>query len=509
MGQYIRYNMLGISVDLDPVDLPDDLWSNSNNMVAQPGQMQRALGYIETLPTPLFPPYYIQFSPQLGVPTWVYCGSDNIAQISAAGVHTDITPAGMQTAEENSWTGGNLNGIAIVNSFENPAYSWKSGQATATELPGLRDSTRYRIMRPFKYHLIGMNLTRPGGEFVDEVHWSDAADPGSVPTTWVGAPDNEAGDNILADESGAIIDGLALRDAFYIYKQDSVYEMTYIGGANVFRFRKVFGTVGVLARNCIARVKGTHIVLGNGDIYRHDGQNMQSIADGTVRRRFFSTIDDESFVNSFVVYLEPQEEVWFCVPTTGNTRPNLALVWNVITERWGYRLIADADFAATGVIPNVDGSEDWDSDQQAWNDDTTRWLDQTLQSTEDSIVIADAVKQKLFLANTSNQADGDGYTSMVERLGLSLGNPQREKAIRRVWPRLNAPEGTQFTLQVFNQRDARGSHQLVATIPFVAGQQGVAVNANARYAGFRIQTEESVFWDISGFDVDYMERGMF
>ena len=65
MGQYIRYTMLGIALDVDPVDLPDDVWTNSANMVAQPGQMQRALGYIETLPAPLFPPYYLQFSPQL------------------------------------------------------------------------------------------------------------------------------------------------------------------------------------------------------------------------------------------------------------------------------------------------------------------------------------------------------------------------------------------------------------------------------------------------------------
>ena len=509
MGQYIRYTMLGIALDVDPVDLPDDLWTNSANMVAQPGQMQRALGYIETLPAPLFPPYYLQFSPQLGVPEWVYCGQSNVAHVSSAGVHTDVTPAGMQPTEENSWSGGNLNGIAIVNSFENPCYYWQAGFANALPLPNLRTDTFYRIVRPFKYHLIGMNLTRPGGEFVDEVHWSNGADPGAVPDTWIPGPDNEAGDNALSDESGAIIDGLALRDAFYIYKQDSVYEMTFVGGAAVFRFRKVFGTVGVLAKNCIARVKGTHIVLGNGDIYRHDGQNMASIADGTVRRAFFSTIDDENFANSFVVYLEPQEEVWFCVPTTGNVRPNLALVWNVVTERWGYRILPDADYAATGVVPNVDGAEDWDNDEQAWEDDTTRWLDQTLQSTEDSIVIADAVKQKFFLANSSNQADGEGYVSRVQRLGLDLGNPQREKAIRRVWPRLNAPEGTEFLLRVFNQRDARGAHQLVAEIPFTAGQQGVAVNANARYAGFEIETQASVLWDISGFDVDYLERGIF
>lgn len=511
---YTRVNMLGVNLDIDPIDLPPEVWTETANMVARPGAMHRARGYQEVFATPLFAPYYLQYSPQLGEPHWIYAGTNNIGHINEAGAHADITPASLTVpVDENGWTGGNLNGLAVINALENEPYYWFEGiGATALALPGQRANTRYRVMRPFKYHLIGLGVTDDNGDFRDQVHWSDAADPGSIPATWVPAPDNEAGDNILADENGDIIDGLALRDSFYIYKQDSVYEMVYVGGNAVFRFRKVFGSTGVLTRNCIVRVKGTHVVLGNGDIYQHDGQNVSSIVDGVVRDSFFSTIDDASYQNSFAVYVEALEQVWFCVPTTGNTRPNLALVWDTVTRQWGYREIPDADFAAPGIIADLASGgpeqEQWDNDSGIWNTDSTRWLDQTLDVTEDALLIADASQSKLFRGNTGTQADGEAYRSTVGRLGLNLQEP-REKAIRRIWPRINAVADTAFTMELFNQRDPMSGLEQVGVYQFVPNTEGVPVNVNARYLGIRIYTDDSVDWDIAGLDIEYLPRGKF
>jgi len=511
MALYKRYSPIGVNLDVDPIELGDDVWTEAGNMVPVPGKMNRAKGYSEIYETPLFPPTFLMGTPQLGVPYWLYAGADNVAVIDESLQHIDITPASLTSSvSENSWSGGNLNGLAVINAVENEPYYWFNGiGATAVALPGQRAGTRYNVMRPFKYHLIGLGVTDPGGTFTDALHWSDAADPGQIPATWVPAPENEAGDNILADEQGAIIDGLALRDAFYIYKQDSVYEMTYTGGNAVMRFRKVFGSTGVLTRNCIVRVKGSHVVLGNGDIYRHDGQNMESIVNGRIRDTFFATIDDAAYENSFVVYNEPSEEVWFCVPTTGETRPNLALVWNVTTNELGYRTIPDLDFAASGILAQQQSPDDWDTITGAWNENTNKWLDNSINRTEDSVVIADAVAQKFYLANDGVSADGEAYRATVGKLGMSLDDPQREKAIRRIWPRINAPDAATFTLELFNQRDARAGLEQVSVSQFSVGTQGVPVNINARYLGMRIYCDDLVDWDISGVDIEYLPRGNF
>jgi hypothetical protein len=506
-----RYTINGVNLDVDPIEVPDNYYTEAANMVPRVGKMNRAKGYAPIYPGALFGATYLLYTPQLGDPFWLYANNLNVAIINAANQHVDVTPASLTEAvSENGWSGGNLNGLAVINSVRNEPYYWFNGIGTeALPLPGQRTSTRYYVMRPFKYHLIGLGVSDPNGDFRDALHWSDAADPGTIPASWVPTPENEAGDNILADENGAIIDGLALRDAFYIYKQDSVYEMTYTGGTAVMRFRKVFGSTGVLTRNCIVRVKGTHIVLGNGDIYRHDGQNIESIIDGKLRDVFFAAIDDTSFENSFAVYNEPSEEIWFCVPTTGNTRPNLALVYHVTTGEFGYRGIPDADFAASGILAEQQEPDDWDTIGGEWNQNTNLWLNNALNRTEDSILIADAQKQQFYLANEGVSADGEPYRVTVGKLGMALDDPLREKAVRRIWPRINAPDAATFTMELFNQRDPMSALEQVSVQQFQVGKYGVACNVNARYLGIRIFSDDLVDWDISGFDIEYMPRGHF
>jgi hypothetical protein len=508
-----RFAPIGVTLDVDPINVSDEVWTESLNMVPRPGAMNRAKGYAPALGDPIFPPTFVMSAPQLGEPWWVYGGESGLASINTAFVHTDITPASLTApVPENGWTGGNLNGIACLNNFDNGPYYWFNGivGGIALDMPGQRANTRYQVMRPFKYHLFGLGVSDGSGTFTDQLHWSDGADPGQIPATWVPDPSNEAGDNILADESGAIIDGLALRDAFYIYKQDSVYEATYVGGTRVFNFRKVFGTTGVLTRNCVVRVKGTHVVLGNGDIYQHDGQNIRSLVDGKLRRTFFSTLSDENFENSFCVYLEPKEEVWFCVPTTGKTVPNLALVWNVATDQFGYRIIPPTDFAGAGPIGEQQGLAQWDNETLDWASRVGGWIEGALSETEDSIILASKEEVKLYLADSGRDADGVAYRSTIGKLSMQIDEPGREKAVRRIWPHINAPAGTVFTMQLFNQKDPQANFQQVALQDFVhPTEHGIAVNVNARYLGMRLWTEESVDWDIGAYDVEYRNRGAF
>lgn len=511
MSIYTRTTPIGVNLDQDPVELNGSAYQVLENMVPRVGKMARARGYEEIWTPPLFPPQYLLFTPQLGAQVWLYAGTSNIATVDALGQHTDRTPLVFPNpVAANGWTGGNLNGIAVVNALENEPHYWFQGQALATILPGLRPLHRYQIMRPFKYHLIGLGYNDGFNDIQDGIQWSDAADPGQIPQTWVPAQDNEAGDNILADENGAIIDGYALRDGFFIYKQNSVYEMSYVGGNEVFRFSKVFGTTGVLTRNCIARVKGSHVVLGNGDIYQHDGQNIRSLISGKLGEQFFNAIDDENFEASFVAYLEQTEEVWFCVPSIGNTRPNIALVWNVETDSFGYRDIPFSDFAAAGVVGFELGAQEvWDTDDSAWDTDSTQWTENTLQTTQNALLIADASNSLLYLGDSTSTANGTAFSSNVGMWGLDLGEPNREKSVRRVWPRINAPEGMEFDVKVYSQSSPQAPVKLRQQITYTPDGSGLALDVNARYLGIEFGTIESLDWDVAGFDFEYYPRGRF
>lgn len=522
---YVRQNIYGLNTDVDPIEINQgDIksWTSTVNMTPRNGRMERALGYqwqwsIDTTPGAevgaLTAPYYLDYSPQLSTSYWVYAGSDAVVVVDDAWGHTDITPiGGLVEVEPGEWSGGNLNGIAILSSPNNNPIYWSSGEVQAQVLPGLRAGTRYNILRPFKYHLIGMGVLSGDGTFEDALHWSDAADPGAVPDTWVPADDNEAGDNVLADETGKIIDGLSLRDSFFIYKQDAVYEMSYTGGLEVFRFTKVFRNAGALGKNCVVRVKGTHVVLGAGDIYQHDGQNYRSLGEGRVKKAVFGAIDTLNFERSFVCYLESENKVWICFPREGSDWPDTAVIWDPDTDAFGVRDIKPCSLIAPGVAgpPSVGAEEAWDDDGKTWNTDSSSWLQATIVQSQDSLVMADPVNSRFYVANTGTTADGDDYDSSLSVYGLDLGDPSVLKAVRRMRLRMQAPDSQSFALTVFGQDSPDDPPRQGPVVLFKGPQkEGIPVNINTRYLGFELRTQDALQWQCSGVDVSHFPRGPF
>lgn len=515
-----RFRCNGVILDQEPVDVDANYWTEAANMVAKPNRMERARGYAEVFASPIAQPYWLMYAEQLGEPYWFYGGGSNGVVVDRANTHTVIWPAVTPTQGTGDWSGGLLNGIAIVNAFGAWGRYWYQGLGNALDLPGQREILvdgaptgtfyRYGRMRTHRNHIFGLGVYGDTRDEPDSVHWSDAAPPGAAPQTWVPTTENEAGDAVLADDGGAIVDGKTLRDSFIIYKRDSVWEASYIGGQAVYSFRKVFANTGVLAPNCVVRVKGTHVVLGNGDIYQHDGQNIKSIVDGKLRRAFFGSINSANQRNSFVVYNEPEEEVWFCAPRTGQVNPDLALVWDVVTGEFGYRELPTVNHAATGIVSETAEKLTWADQTQAWNETTRQWNSGDFDLVEESVLIADAGAGggRLLLGNSGLTAGGVAYDSSVAKLSMDLGST-RVKAIRRIWPHIDSPDNAVFTLELFDQESPHTGQTVKLVRDFAPGPEGVPVSVNCRYLGVRISTVQTMEWGCRGFDVEFEERGNF
>jgi hypothetical protein len=459
------------------------------------------------------------YSPQNGGLYWVYGDSASIWTVDTGGSHVDRTNAGGWSVDASWYSGGNLNGVAVVNAKGGVPQYWVEANPTFQDLPGLRANTLYDVVRPFKYHLVGLGYTDGAAYYSDGLHWSDAADPGNIPSTWVPAEDNEAGDNIIADELGAIVDGHALRDSFYIYKQDTVYRMDYIGGNEVFRFTKVFGTQGVLARDCVARVRGHHVVLGNGDIYRHDGQNVETLATGRIRREFFQKIDKENYAKSFVVYQESTDLVFFVVPRAGSQRPDFALVWNTVTDDWSYQDWAQGvNYGASGIVSNTSSTDDtWETGPDVtWDGNGAVWAATvgSLDTTEDSVLLLNAgfgVGARFDLLGGATDFNGEPFEASVRLDGLDFGDPMRVKMVRRVWPRVDMADEFSWTLKAYCQDRVGDAPQLAQTITSDDANldDGIPLNVNTRYLGLELSSDQQADWAISGLDIEYEYRGHF
>ena len=117
------------------------------------------------------------------------------------------------------------------------------------------------------------------------VRWSDEYEPTGVPQDYnIGSTTNLAGENVLSGNNGALVDQLTLNNSQIIYAERGVFAMDFIGAPLVFSFRELFSDDGILNRGAVASFPNGHLVVGNNDIYVHDGNQKQSIVDKRVRK---------------------------------------------------------------------------------------------------------------------------------------------------------------------------------------------------------------------------------
>ncbi|WP_230687588.1 hypothetical protein, partial [Streptococcus pneumoniae] len=79
-----------------------------------------------------------------------------------------------------------------------------------------------------------------------------------------------------------------------------MYAMSYVGAPYIFRFQRLPGESGMLARGCAVNTPVGHVVLTAGDVVVNNGTGVQSIANGAVRSYIFNNIDSTNYKRAFV-----------------------------------------------------------------------------------------------------------------------------------------------------------------------------------------------------------------
>lgn len=231
---------------------------------------------------------------------------------------SEITRAsgGYSAFGERRWTSTNLTGVPVFNKKTDVPQAWlPAGAGTRLQdLPFWPSDWRALTVRSFRNFLIALNTQENAFDFPYLVRWSDAADPGTVPTEWQAQASNLAGAVDLADTEGHVVDCAPLGELNVVYKEDSVWAMSFVGGRQVFGFRKLFHDFGAAGPNCVANYGRRHIVLTRDDIVLHDGSSWDSILTTRLRREIFATLTPEKLRGSQVFAHPAKEEVWVLVP---------------------------------------------------------------------------------------------------------------------------------------------------------------------------------------------------
>lgn len=503
-------NPTGIMTDPEPSDLPAKVWSFGNNVRFRNGKVMQADGFSAVYDTPPEPLLHIMPFLSLNTPFWVAASATKIRITTGIGGWVDYSRlvGGAYTASNvNNWNGGFLAGVGILNNGSDVPQSLLPAANNFTNLPNWPANYRAKIVRPFKNYLIALNLEVDSVPYPTVVKWSSPADPGEVPFTWNPAdPTNDAGENPLADTPGAIVDGKKLRDAFIIYKEDSVYAMRYIGGAFVWQFQQLFDDIGMISTNCAAEFDGKHFVVGRGDVYVHNGVSKASVIDGQMKDFLFNSIRDDNPQNCFVIPDYNNTEMWVCFPqASGNANPGYcdkACIWNWVTNEWTIRDLPNIITAALGVVDPQE-PDTWDSDTASWDSDATVWGSQTYNPSKMKMVFGSNVTNRMYVVGEVNSFNGDAFTSYLEKSDIYMDDDLKIKAVTSVTPHMSGGGTAKFWVGHSMLQDSPTTWE-GPYLYRVGVDHKIDCRIFGRYVGLRMEMDSTIPWTFNGYTLEFV-----
>jgi len=498
MSQFekIQLKPYGVIVDTDALDVEEE-WTLANNIRFNNGASQKINGETEATVTSE-QGYHLQFNGNHANPLWLWMGSQNVF----ADDFTTETSLGSVSASGTDWDSALFNNIPVMNNVVSPPYWWDGNLINPVAvLPNFPVNTTCQALRPYKSFLIALNITENAVVQENRLIWSDSSDAGALPAKWdISDPTTLGGDAYLTATEGEIIDGLQLRDLFVLYKTHSTYIMRLIQGQSVMKIDKVNVSSGLLAKNCVQEFKGMHFLVTDNDIVLFDGQSIKSTADTRVRAEIFDNIDINNFKNTYVVRYDKQDEMWICYPTTGQSVPNRAAIWNWNDDTWVFRDLSQSYFISPGhanfaISPTYSQATYAYADAQA----QVPYAPQASNPTTDSLVSASTLK--LGIVDDSFDVYGVAMTSTLEKNSMTLGDEDRIKIIKSVTPQITAPVGTKVFIRLGTQMFPDDQITYSPEQEYVVGMQREAFfTVKGRYISIRFRTQDpSLTWALHGF----------
>lgn len=510
----------GIVKDLSVHELPTGVWTDGLNVRFLDGYAQQFFGHGMVFGTPSAKPYFVM-PVVIGTQRhWLYAGASTIYDVYDPGtgaVHTDLSGA-TYTATPNSWTGSVLGGIPILNNGTNDPQRWDLNLANNfQDLDNWPAATTCKAMRSFKNFLIALNVTKSGTQYPFMVKWSHPAEPGAVPSSWDETDaTKDAGEFDLAEGYDPIVDGLQLRDSFIVYKQSSTWRLDYIGGPFIFRASKVFGTSGMLNRNCCVEVDGRHFVLTESDVIVHDGNQKNSVLDKITRRFLFNNMDAEAADKAFVFKNPFFNEVFVCYPQPGSSVPDRAMVWNYMDNTVSFREMPSSHHGCFGPVEETLAGT-WDSDSAPWVSDISLWNTPGNVPSDTRVIMA-SDDTKLLLLDASTTFDGVQPDAFIERIGMNfttesdegVEGAERRVTIKTIRPRIKGNTGENVSVSIGISDDSPYDAPVyLATMTHTIGESvRNDCLVSGRYIAIKFESGTAYQWRLDSFDIEYELEGL-
>lgn len=490
----------GIASDVPAHEVGDDFYTNGQNVVFRNGFPTRVGGSRAVYGVL---PVTVLHMLNARVDTtnfWLFFGANAVHALETS--NSDNVTGAALTAVSQPWqySSALLNGVPVfTNGLDAPRY-WAGDVLTPfAALPGWPVGTICKSIVAWKNFLVALDIDGPSGHFEDQVLFSDAADPGDVPASWSAGL---ADDAIIGDTPGPALLGLPLRGSLILYKRSGTYGVDFSENVG-FIIRTLFTSSGALTRHSACDVNGQHFVVTDGDIILTDGTNRRSVGEQRMRRFLFNQLDQNNYENLFTVYHRAKGEVWTCFPESGSQYCTKALVYDVASDSFGVRDLANVTCAAVGIVNDTAVDETWDADTGFWDNDQSYWNAPNFSLATESLVIGYGST-----ASMQDTADNVSLAASIGRYDLTFGEPERVKFVRRVHVRAAAGFGTLYVRAGARMTPA-GAISWSTEVALTEPEQIANLFAQGRYISVEARSQDAAVWTLTGLDLEAELRGYF
>lgn len=426
---------IGLMIDSDPVDLPDNAFTDALNVRFNGREIAPYLGNA-------LEPYYTTDAESVYIPMviWkvqpiLFDGFSNGAyllfylalegttgELHFCSQNMDVsTLDNLGTAEgwnaSDLWLSykGQVNNCPFFGvSGQTPLgkqYNWTGfdtltgwGEQTGGDQVVVERRWTCKNLIAFDNRLLALNTREESAGGVDvpnpnRIRWSGFAQENAFPINW----DDTAANRTPDDFAAAVIDGYAgwqdlssgsqLVDAcenggtLYVYTERETFSLTPSGNAQApFIVKKIYSDLGCLDLGCVVNAHGYNYVFTGSDVVRHDNVSWKSIADGACRD-YLADITARAQPGMVRMFNYPElSEIWvMCYgkdQEDGDYAKTTVLTFNYISQTWGRKTVPyiyDAAFCPLPLPGNRhstlwDEGEDieWDGNNIQWDESVSR-----------------------------------------------------------------------------------------------------------------------------------------
>jgi len=502
---------VGIVKDMNPVDLPDNAWSDGLNVRMDKDEIVSFAGH-SAVASPAVQPYGIFPVTRDTAHFWVYAGLTDAYAFDGTN-HTDITPTVPFTGGAGDlWSSTVLNeNLVITNGLDAPHY-WNMDTGVAFDLlPGWPSGGRAQAIAAYKQFLVALNVEVGGSSFPYRVMWSHQAPGSGLPTSWDETdPTLDAGYNNFGDKSARLMNASQVQDILALFAENQLHAMSYIGGSRVFRFTNISLEAGLLAKRALCSFSqqdnrpAALVFVSDGDVLLTDGRSIQSIIDRRLREWLFSTIDQDNLGRCVMVHHREHNEVWLAFPEQGASFLTKALVWDyrAAGTPWTVReLPASLMDIQRGLVLDT-GPLLWSDMGMAWTEyPLLRWGARTYNAAND--ILLSATPGSIYRFDDGRLFGASYPECYVERTGLKIA----PGAATVVGVRVRA-SGQPFTVQVGSQLAPKGPVTWGEVETFVPGEMTrVDARSDGLFHTLRIGSTDGASWRVKGLILEWEPSG--